>query len=314
MVDAAAPREPFALLGISQGRRGVRRLRGAAPRARVAAASLRRLRPRLGAPRRPRRGARVPGHHRARARRAGAGTTPPSARSSRRGSCPGAREEQIDWFNELCRKTTTADDRRRAAPGARPDRRHRSCSGRSGRRRSSSTRATTPSVPIAEGRFLAAGIPGAQFVELDSKNHILLESEPAWARFSEAVLEFMGLAAPRPARTPPSARSRRASARSSSWSPRASATRRSASACRSARRRCATTSPTSSTSSGSGRAPRPSSSPVTGGSGPEGGPAPRLEGAGPQRCSYEAKSFDVRSIVIRKPLVPLNSKAFGPAR
>jgi DNA-binding CsgD family transcriptional regulator len=31
---------------------------------------------------------------------------------------------------------------------------------------------------------------------LDSRNHILLESEPAWGRFCEAVLDFMGLAAP----------------------------------------------------------------------------------------------------------------------
>jgi DNA-binding NarL/FixJ family response regulator len=46
--------------------------------------------------------------------------------------------------------------------------------------------------PIAEGRILAAGIPGAQFVELDSKNHILLENEPAWERFCEVVLEFTG--------------------------------------------------------------------------------------------------------------------------
>jgi DNA-binding NarL/FixJ family response regulator len=46
-------------------------------------------------------------------------------------------------------------------------------------------------IPIAEGHILAAGIPGAQFVELDSKNHILLESEPAWERFCAEVLEFM---------------------------------------------------------------------------------------------------------------------------
>jgi DNA-binding NarL/FixJ family response regulator len=48
-------------------------------------------------------------------------------------------------------------------------------------------------VPISEGHILAAGIPGAQFVELDSKNHVLLETEPAWERFCEEVLEFMGL-------------------------------------------------------------------------------------------------------------------------
>jgi DNA-binding CsgD family transcriptional regulator len=51
-------------------------------------------------------------------------------------------------------------------------------------------------VPIAEGHILAAGIPGAQFVELDSKNHILLENEPAWERFGDEVLEFMELKGP----------------------------------------------------------------------------------------------------------------------
>jgi DNA-binding NarL/FixJ family response regulator len=45
--------------------------------------------------------------------------------------------------------------------------------------------------PIAEGRLLATGIPGAQFVELDSRNHILLEHEPAWQRFKEEVLAFV---------------------------------------------------------------------------------------------------------------------------
>jgi len=50
-------------------------------------------------------------------------------------------------------------------------------------------------VPITEGRLLATEIPGAQFVELDSKNHILLEAEPAWKRFCEEVLEFTGRSA-----------------------------------------------------------------------------------------------------------------------
>ena len=46
--------------------------------------------------------------------------------------------------------------------------------------------------PVSEGRLLASEIPGAQFVELDSPNHILLEHEPAWTRFQDAVLEFTG--------------------------------------------------------------------------------------------------------------------------
>jgi DNA-binding NarL/FixJ family response regulator len=46
--------------------------------------------------------------------------------------------------------------------------------------------------PVAEGRLLAAEIAGAQFVELDSRNHVLLEHEPAWSRFQEEVLAFTG--------------------------------------------------------------------------------------------------------------------------
>jgi DNA-binding NarL/FixJ family response regulator len=50
-------------------------------------------------------------------------------------------------------------------------------------------------IPLAEGRLLASEIRGAEFVELPSKNHILLENEPAWRRFQDAVLDFFGRAA-----------------------------------------------------------------------------------------------------------------------
>jgi DNA-binding NarL/FixJ family response regulator len=49
-------------------------------------------------------------------------------------------------------------------------------------------------VPLSQGHVLAAGMPNAQFVELDSRNHILLAHEPAWSRFCEAVLDFMSVA------------------------------------------------------------------------------------------------------------------------
>ena len=48
---------------------------------------------------------------------------------------------------------------------------------------------------LDRGRELAAGIPGARFVEIDSQNHLLLEHEPGWARFREVVGEFLGDAA-----------------------------------------------------------------------------------------------------------------------
>jgi pimeloyl-ACP methyl ester carboxylesterase/DNA-binding winged helix-turn-helix (wHTH) protein len=45
--------------------------------------------------------------------------------------------------------------------------------------------------PFEEGRLIAAGIPGARFVELDSDNHVILEGEPAWPRFIEEVERFL---------------------------------------------------------------------------------------------------------------------------
>jgi len=46
-------------------------------------------------------------------------------------------------------------------------------------------------VPFEEGRALAARIGGARFVLLDSGNHILLEQEPAFARFFEELGAFL---------------------------------------------------------------------------------------------------------------------------
>ena len=46
-------------------------------------------------------------------------------------------------------------------------------------------------VPFEEGRMLASLIPGARFVSLDSPNHLLLESEPAWRRFLEEAEAFL---------------------------------------------------------------------------------------------------------------------------
>ncbi|HQQ76985.1 MAG TPA: alpha/beta fold hydrolase [Thermoanaerobaculia bacterium] len=105
---------------------------------------------------------------------------------------PGATSEQMDWFNELCRRTSSpaiAADLLRA-------------------RASVDVKELLPkvsaptlvlharedaAVPVSAGRQVAALIPGAQFVELDSKNHILLEGEPAWGRFCDAVRDFMGI-------------------------------------------------------------------------------------------------------------------------
>jgi DNA-binding NarL/FixJ family response regulator len=47
-------------------------------------------------------------------------------------------------------------------------------------------------VPAEEGRLVAALIPGAQFVLLDSANHILLADEPAWPGFLSQLHAFLG--------------------------------------------------------------------------------------------------------------------------
>jgi pimeloyl-ACP methyl ester carboxylesterase/DNA-binding CsgD family transcriptional regulator len=49
-------------------------------------------------------------------------------------------------------------------------------------------------VPFAEGRLLAGAIPGAQFVPIESRNHLLLASEPGWAHWLAEVRAFLGQA------------------------------------------------------------------------------------------------------------------------
>jgi pimeloyl-ACP methyl ester carboxylesterase/DNA-binding winged helix-turn-helix (wHTH) protein len=46
-------------------------------------------------------------------------------------------------------------------------------------------------VPFDEGRRLAAGIPGARFVTLESRNHLIVEKEPAWTRLLEEIAAFL---------------------------------------------------------------------------------------------------------------------------
>jgi class 3 adenylate cyclase/pimeloyl-ACP methyl ester carboxylesterase len=43
------------------------------------------------------------------------------------------------------------------------------------------------------GRQVAVSIPGARFVPLESKNHILLENEPAWLQFVTEIRRFLGV-------------------------------------------------------------------------------------------------------------------------
>ncbi|MFD1194744.1 alpha/beta fold hydrolase [Seohaeicola saemankumensis] len=46
-------------------------------------------------------------------------------------------------------------------------------------------------VPFDEGRFLAHSIPDAEFLVLESRNHFMLEKEPAWGRMVDALAAFL---------------------------------------------------------------------------------------------------------------------------
>lgn len=103
---------------------------------------------------------------------------------------PGATQEQMDWFNELQRITTSPDNAARLMTALGDI----DVSGRL-------PLVTQPTlvlharndarVPFANGRELAAGIPGARFVTLESQNHLLLEQEPAWPRFLAELTAFL---------------------------------------------------------------------------------------------------------------------------
>jgi pimeloyl-ACP methyl ester carboxylesterase/DNA-binding CsgD family transcriptional regulator len=104
---------------------------------------------------------------------------------------PGGTEEQIQWFNDLVRKTTSPQI---AAPIL-ENRGNVDVVDLLDKIQVPTLvlHASNDAVaPLAESKLLASRIPNAEFVELDSRNHILLEHEPAWKRFCEAVLEFTG--------------------------------------------------------------------------------------------------------------------------
>lgn len=102
---------------------------------------------------------------------------------------PDGREEQIRWFNELCRKTTSPEMAARLFS----ERAHVDVLPMVGQVRVP-VLVLHPNgdevVPLSQGRLLARELPDAEFVELESRNHIVLKHEPAWARFKEAVLDF----------------------------------------------------------------------------------------------------------------------------
>lgn len=104
---------------------------------------------------------------------------------------PQGTEAQKDWLNELARISATPEN---AATMERAF--YHIDAADLARQVTTSTLVlhgrADAGVPFEEGRLLAALIPGARFVPLDSPNHILLESEPAWTRFWAEVNAFVG--------------------------------------------------------------------------------------------------------------------------
>ena len=47
-------------------------------------------------------------------------------------------------------------------------------------------------VPFSEGQLIAAGIAGAKFVSLETRNHLILPNEPANRQFFDAIAAFLG--------------------------------------------------------------------------------------------------------------------------
>ncbi len=106
---------------------------------------------------------------------------------------PGATAEQLAWFDNFQRQTTSADNAVRFLSAFGDiDVRHRLgeiaaptlvLHSRNDRR-----------IPWDIGRDLAAAIPDATLVTLESANHLLLEGEPAAAQFLAALRDFLNRA------------------------------------------------------------------------------------------------------------------------
>ncbi len=103
---------------------------------------------------------------------------------------PGGTPEQVQWFNDLQRKTTSPDNAARiryvsdiinivdVLPQVQTPTLVMHC-------RNDAIQ------PIGEGRLIAAAIPDSRFVGLDGENHLILESDPGWRRFTEEFEAFV---------------------------------------------------------------------------------------------------------------------------
>jgi DNA-binding SARP family transcriptional activator/pimeloyl-ACP methyl ester carboxylesterase len=103
---------------------------------------------------------------------------------------PDAPPQNHEWFNELQRLSSTAENAARLI---------RACGDVDVRSRLADVRAPTLVLhsryevltPFNRGRELAAGIPGARFVGLDTRNHLLPAGDPAYPRWLQEVRDFL---------------------------------------------------------------------------------------------------------------------------
>lgn len=103
---------------------------------------------------------------------------------------PDATKEQLTWYDELMRVSMTPENAAQAEA---------TMYNINVLDRLSGVLAPTlvthcrydQAVPFHEGRILASQIPGALFVPLESKNHLLLPEEPAWEHFVQEVHRFV---------------------------------------------------------------------------------------------------------------------------
>jgi len=103
---------------------------------------------------------------------------------------PGGTPEQIEWFNEMERLSTSPEN------AARFMREFNDIDVVSQLAQVSCPTLVLHSVrevrvPFAEGRLLATAIPDAKFVSIDSPNHLLLGHEPGWQRWVDEVRQFL---------------------------------------------------------------------------------------------------------------------------
>jgi pimeloyl-ACP methyl ester carboxylesterase/DNA-binding CsgD family transcriptional regulator len=103
---------------------------------------------------------------------------------------PAATEEQLAWFDELQRTSTSTANMLQS----RIERQRIDLRGEVGR-------IDVPvlvlhavddrNIPFEEAHELASAVPGARLVPLESSNHILLAHEPAWRTFVDEVVAFL---------------------------------------------------------------------------------------------------------------------------